>query len=181
MLKWTMATLLVALVVPIAALADGAAPTPASTANQICQQARTSMGTGLFGQTYGTNANKSNAFGKCVAKNAGAAQQDVSNATKTCKAEQADPNFATSHGGKTFAQFYGANTAKGKGSSANAFGKCVSKAASNSAANQAAASTAAAKSCKAALKASATDFAAKYGTGHNAFGKCVSATSKPTK
>jgi hypothetical protein len=176
-----MATLLVALIVPMAALADTATPTPASTANQICQQARTSMGAALFTQTYGTNASKANAFGKCVAKNAGAAQQDVSNAAATCKAEQSDPNFATSHGGKTFDQYYGANSAKGKGAGANAFGKCVSKSVANSATKQADASTSAAKSCKAALKASASDFAAKYGTGRNAFGKCVSAASKSTK
>jgi len=28
----------------------------------------------------------------------------VANAAKTCKAEQADPNFAAAHGGKTFDQ-----------------------------------------------------------------------------
>jgi len=39
------------------------------------------------------------------------------------------------------------------------------------------ATVAAAKTCKAALKASATDFATKYGKGSNAFGKCVAATA----
>ena len=56
-------------------------------------------------------------------------------------------------------------------------GKCVSQAVSKSVAAQAKATVAAAKTCKAALKASATDFASKYGTGRNAFGKCVSATA----
>ena len=180
MLKLTMMAVLVALIVPVAALADGT-PTTASTANQICKQAKTSMGAALFAQTYGTNASKSNAFGKCVAKNSAAAQQDVSNAAKTCKAEQADANFAASHGGKTFTQFYGTNVSKGKGTVANAFGKCVSQSASASADAQAKTATGAAKSCKAALKASATDFAKSYGSGHNAFGKCVAAASKPTK
>ena len=72
------------------------------------------------------------AFGKCVS---GKAKDDLSednadkvNAAKECKAEQADPNFAASHEGKTFDEFYGTNTPnpKGKGGGKNAFGKCVS-------------------------------------------------------
>ena len=110
--------------------------------------------------------------------NAATAKQDVTNASKTCTSQQADPNFAATHGGKTFEQFYGNNTSKGKGSAENAFGKCVSQAVSKSVAAQAKTLTTAAKSCKAALKASATNFAAKYGTGRDAFGKCVAATSK---
>lgn len=166
----------VALAAPVAAFADGT-PTPASTANQICKAAQTQMGA-LFATTYGTNASKSNAFGQCVKKNTAAAQQDVTNAAKTCTAQQSDPNFAAAHGGKTFNQFYGDNTSKGKGASANAYGKCVSQAVHAAAAARAAALTTAAKTCKAARKASATDFAKAWGTGANAFGKCVSATAK---
>jgi hypothetical protein len=177
MMRKLMLFVLVALAVPVAALATGT-PTAASTANQICKLAQTSMGATLFAQTYATNASKTDAFGKCVAKNAPTAKQDISNASKTCTAQQADPNFAATHGGKTFEQFYGNNTSKGKGSAANAFGKCVSQAVSKSVAAQAKTLTTAAKSCKAALKASATDFAAKYGTGRDAFGKCVATTSK---
>jgi hypothetical protein len=55
---------LVALVAPVAAFAD-APPSPAQTANAMCAAAKTSMGAS-FATTYGTNANKSNAFGKCV-------------------------------------------------------------------------------------------------------------------
>jgi hypothetical protein len=165
----------VALAAPVAAFADGA-PTPYTVANQICKQAQASLLAADFAKAYGTNATRSNAFGKCVAAHASAATQDVSNAAKTCKTQQADTNFAATHDGKTFDQVYGAS--KGKSSGANAFGKCVSQAASAAAATQAAAVTSAAKSCKAALKASAKDFAAKYGTGRNAFGKCVAATSK---
>ena len=168
---------IVALLAPVAALAD-TTPTPASTANALCKQAQTSMGAALFGQTYGTTADRSNAFGKCVSKNASNAQRDVTNAATTCKAQQADSNFAASHGGKTFDQYYGSSGSKGKGSSANAYGKCVSQAVSNAVKSQSTALTTAAKTCKAALKASATDFAAKYGTGRNAVGKCVSATAK---
>ena len=167
----------VALAAPVAAFADGA-PTPYSVANQICKQAQATMLAADFAKAYGTNATRSNAFGKCVAAHAVAATQDVSNAAKTCKTQQADTNFATAHDGKTFNQFYGSTTSQGKSSGANAFGKCVSQAASAAAATQAAAVTSAAKSCKAALKASAKDFATKYGTGRNAYGKCVAATSK---
>jgi hypothetical protein len=170
----TMLLLLVAaaLVAPVAAFADGA-PTPASTANKICKTAQAAMGAKLFSQTYGANA-----FGKCVAKNASAAKADVTNAAKTCKAQQADVNFAASHDGKTFDQFYGGNASKGKGADANAYGKCVSQAVSASVAAQVKATTAAAKTCKAALKANAASFASTYGSDRNAFGKCVATVSK---
>jgi hypothetical protein len=160
-----------ALAGPIAASADGTpAPTPASTANHICKLAQTSMGT-LFGQTYAT-------FGKCVSKNTAAGTQDVNNAAKTCKAQQADPNFAATHDGNTFDQYYGGNASKGKGADANAYGKCVSKTVSAAAGAQAAALTKAAKTCRAARAASTAAFATAWGTGRSAFGKCVAATTK---
>lgn len=168
---------IVALLAPVAALAD-TTPTPAATANALCKQAQTTMGATLFGQTYGTTADRSNAFGKCVSKNASTAQNDVTNAAATCKAQQADPNFAASHDGKTFDQFYGSNTSKGKGAGANAYGKCVSQTVSAAVKTQSASLTTAAKTCKASLKADAAAFAAKYGSGRNALGKCVSATAK---
>jgi hypothetical protein len=173
----TLLSMVAALVAPVAGFA-AAAPSPSSTASRICKQAQTSMGVTLFAQTYGTTASRSNAFGKCVSKNAAAAKQDVSNASKTCGSQQADTNFASTHGGKTFDQFYGSNTSKGKGSAANAFGKCVSLAVSNSVAAQAQTLTTAAKSCKTALKASATAFAGTYGSARDAFGKCVAAAAK---
>jgi hypothetical protein len=163
---------LVALVVPVAAFASGT-PSAASTANSLCKQAQTAMGTTLFAQTYATNTSKSNGFGKCASrKNTVKAQQIVSNAAKTCTAQQSDTSFSTTHNGMSFVQFYGAS--KGKNSAANAYGKCVSAAVSNAVSAQAKVTAAAAKSCKAALKASATAFAAKYGT----FGKCVALASK---
>ena len=82
-----------------------------------------------FANTYGTNPNKRNAFGKCVSKKAqekeAAAderdQQDATefkNAAKECDAERdADPD--------AFATDYGTNANK-----SNAFGKCVSEKAS---------------------------------------------------
>ena len=173
MRKFMLLFSLVALAAPLAAFADSA-PTPAQTANAICAASKTSMGADAFKQSYGTNATKSNAWGKCVAKNAKTAQQDVANANASCKAQQADVNFASTHGGKSFDQFYGKT---GKGSPANAFGKCVSQAVQSAVAVQAKASAAALKSCKAALKADKTAFAAKYGAGHDALGKCVAAAS----
>jgi len=177
MRKLIFVVLLVALAAPIAAFADGA-PTPASTANQICKQAQKQMDPTLFAQTYAPKGPTASAFGKCVSANASKAQQDVSDATKTCKAEQADPNFPASHDGKTFDQFYGSNTSKGKGASANAYGKCVSRAVSRSVSAQSKSLATAAKTCKAVKKNDPTGFAGKYGSGKNALGKCVATTSK---
>ena len=167
------------LAAPVAASAE-TAPTPGSPAQQ-CRTERAGMGVAAFKQTYGTNKNRSNAFGKCVSKRAKAAQvadqQAGSNAAQRCRSEQADPTFAATHGNKTFEQFYGTNP-NGK----NAFGKCVSqhaKATSDTAQQaQVAADVTAAKQCKAERSTLGRDaFAAKYGTNRNrrnAFGKCVS-------
>ncbi len=167
------------LAAPVAASADPT-PTPGSPAQQ-CRTERAGMGVAAFKATYGTNRNRSNAFGKCVSKRARAAQlaaqQAAPSAAQTCRSEQADPTFAASHGNKTFEQFYGTN-ANGK----NAFGKCVSQhAKARSDATQQAQVTAdvsAAKQCKTERSTLGRDaFAVKYGTNHNrrnAFGKCVS-------
>jgi hypothetical protein len=161
-------------VVPVAALADGSAQ---QSAEKQCRAERTAMGTATFKQTYGTNANRSNAFGKCVSKHAKAnakieanAQQ---NASQQCKAERsADP--------AAFAQTYGTGK-NGK----NAFGKCVSQKAKAQAKaeehSQQQAEINAAKQCKAERALDPTAFANKYGTNHNkrnAFGKCVSQKAK---
>jgi hypothetical protein len=80
-----------------------------------------------FAETYGTNANRRNAFGKCVSKKAReneaeADQEDAEeatafkNAAKECAAER------ESLGADAFKEAYGTN-ANGR----NAFGKCVSK------------------------------------------------------
>ena len=79
-----------------------------------------------FDQVYGTNAKKSNAFGKCVSGKVSEQQAedaaDLQNASQQCRAERSDPNFAAGHDGKTFQEFYGTNRNK-----KNAFGKCVSR------------------------------------------------------
>jgi hypothetical protein len=166
-----------ALLIPVAALADDSTPSPSAVASSMCKQLQTTMGA-TFAATYGTNGSKANAFGKCVSKNAAAAQQDVSNAAKTCKAQQADAGFAAAHGGKTFDQFYGTNAGKGKGAGSNAFGKCVSALAKQSSQAQTTAVVSAAKACKSAMKSDPSGFATKYGKAKNAFGKCVAATAK---
>ena len=147
-------------------------PNPA----QLCKQQRTAMGEAAFKALYGTNANKSNAFGKCVSKQAKAVEDAQDEAAQKCRAEQNDPNFAASHGGKTFEQFYGTNK-NGK----NAFGKCVSQQTKTEAAEQQQATLNAAKACKAERAANPTAFRNKYGTNKNksnAFGKCVSQKAK---
>jgi hypothetical protein len=79
-----------------------------------------------FRDKYGTNANKKNAFGKCVSKNAKAERQqqdeddaaeaeDTTNAAQECDTERSADKQA-------FEDKYGTNHNK-----KNAFGKCVSQ------------------------------------------------------
>jgi hypothetical protein len=94
-------------------------------ASQECRAER-SADAQAFAETYGTNANKRNAFGKCVSQKAReneaeADEQDqqeateLKNAAKECAAERnADA--------QAFAETYGTNANK-----KNAFGKCVSQ------------------------------------------------------
>jgi len=154
---------------------DPAATTP--TASQQCKTERSQMGKDVFKATYGTNKNKSNAFGKCVSKRTNATEDAAAeahtNAAKTCKAEEtADPAaFKTKYG-------------SGKNGS-NAYGKCVSQTAKAATTaevkDEVKTEVSAAKSCKAERSADAAAFKAKYGTNKNksnAFGKCVSKTAK---
>jgi hypothetical protein len=163
------------LAVPAVALADSSDGTTTSPA-QACKHLRTGMGTTAFKAAYGTNANRSNAFGKCVSKQTRAQESDRSSAAKQCKAEQADASFAAGHGGKTFAQVYGTNK-----NGRNAFGRCVSKQAEQTQEDRTDATVNAARTCKAERRSLGSDaFAKKYATtkGRSAFGKCVSATAK---
>jgi hypothetical protein len=163
MLKWIISVLAVtALVVPVAALADDAAPAPATVASQICKQLKSSPST--FALTYGS---KPNALGKCISAQSKTASQDVSNAAKTCKAAQAaDP--------AAFATQYGTNGKAGsKGAGKNALGKCISAAVNKSVSSQVAKIKGAGAQCKAALKSDAAAFATAYGSSKGAFAKCV--------
>lgn len=168
----TMLTLAGTLAFAVPASADTPAPsTPdkAPSAQSLCSEERTKMGRTVFADTYGTNKNKSNAFGKCVSKrnasSTAAEKAAKTNAAKACKKEEADNPTA-------FAAKYGT----GK-NGANAYGKCVSgKAKAEHAAkvNQETKDNVnAAKSCKAERKSNPAAFKAS-----NAFGKCVSAKAK---
>jgi hypothetical protein len=110
-----------------------------SSPSQLCKAERAAAnfaathGGKTFAQFYATNKKTSNAFGRCVALKAKAKAttstttqtatqtQSSTSASSTCAAERADANFAATHGGKTFAQFYGTNA-----NDNNAFGQCVS-------------------------------------------------------
>ena len=102
-----------------------------SNAARECRDERgdTEASREAFRNKYGTNANKKNAFGKCVSQKAKAkrAEQDAAdkaeakartNAAEECDAERGD----TQQSHKAFEDEYGAN-----GNKKNAFGKCVSQ------------------------------------------------------
>ena len=106
---------------------------------------------------------------------------DASNPASTCKSQRNGSNFAASHNGQTFTQFYGTNRGKGRGAGANAFGKCVSTVAmhkvesdgKDSAKSHDKDSANPAMTCKAMQANDLAHFQTAYGTRPNAFGKCV--------
>jgi hypothetical protein len=145
-------------------------PTPADKAASVkqCSTERTAMGAPAFKLLYGTNANKSNAFGKCVSKLAQQNAKNQANAAAQCRTERdADP--------AAFAAKYGTGKKHG-----NAFGNCVSGKAKAAAAQQVQATDNAAKACWTERKADPAAFKTKYGNANksNAFGKCVSGKVK---
>lgn len=115
----------------------------------------------------------------CVKAQRALRDQNVVNAAKACLADKDDANFAASHGGKTFDQFYGSNGANGKGKSdsdgnGNAFGKCVSGKANGKTAEQQTAQTNAATKCRTPEMKALTGASKQYKN----FGACVSAQAK---
>jgi hypothetical protein len=83
-----------AIVVPSAFAAD---PTPAEFKNaaKYCKALRTSKGVEAFNAQYGTNANKKNAYGKCVSSTAKAKagkREDAAEAKAAadCKKQKAE-------------------------------------------------------------------------------------------
>ena len=102
---------------------SAAAPGQSADKNaaKACKAERATMGVQAFNEKYGTNANKKNAFGKCVSGKEKKAEEAETaeareNAAKKCKAERETMGVAA------FKEKYGTNANK-----ANAFGKCVSK------------------------------------------------------
>lgn len=163
---WIVCVALAALAVPAVSPA-AVSQTDFKNAAKFCKALRADMGVNTFRQTFGTNKNKRNAYGKCVSKHARTLDEVHSDAVKQCKTERAaDP--------AAFAAKYGSNK-NGK----NALGKCVSQAERELKAAVADEIENAAKECKAERKADPGAFASKYGTNankRNAFGKCVSKT-----
>jgi hypothetical protein len=170
MRKLILGAALAALAVPAVSFAQASTTTSTTpSAESQCSQQRTAIGKTAFGDLYGTNANKSNAFGKCVSARAKANSQAKSDATNACRTEQTADATA-------FKAKYGT----GK-SGNNAYGKCVSANAKTQSAATQKATISAAKSCKAERTSDPAAFKAKYGTNankSNAYGKCVSAKAK---
>jgi hypothetical protein len=156
-----------ALALPGAAVA-AAAPkhvTATDLATAGCKTEKHAMGTKLFKRTYAARST-ARAMKTCVAKTVPAAEGELKNAAKDCKAERAaDP--------AAFSEKYGTNKNK-----KNAYGKCVSSKAKDAAEATAQDRANAAKTCKALKKDDPAAFEQAYGTKKNAFGKCVSATAK---
>jgi hypothetical protein len=164
------------LALPAVSLGDEPTRTDRANAAKECKSLRAAMGAENFANTYGTGrSRKRNALGKCVSRLAReeAAERRAARrkAMSDCRAEQSDPNFAATHEGKSFDEFYGSGRNR-----SNAFGKCVSTKARE---NKQAADEAdqrrlnAARACRAEQRADPQQFATDYGTRSNAFGKCV--------
>jgi hypothetical protein len=158
------------LALPALAVA-GSPPSPADRAAAVkqCSTLRTAMGVPAFKLLYGTTATRSNAFGKCVSRNASQNAQGRANAAAQCTTERnADPT--------AFAAKYGNGTKH-----RNAFANCVSSTAKAAAAARVDATKNAAKACWTERQPDPAAFKAKYGTNankSNAFGKCVSGKVK---
>jgi hypothetical protein len=160
-----------ALAIPAFAVAGTPSSADHAAAVKQCSTERTAMGAPAFRLLYGTNANRSNAYGKCVSKLAQQNAKNQSNAAAACRTERAaDAN--------AFAAKYGTGKKH-----ANAFGNCVSQTAKAAAKAQQQATTNAAKACWTERKADPAAFKDHYGTNankSNAFGKCVSSKVKHT-
>jgi len=176
--RFMIVSLLAALVVPAVSFAV-AAPTgqDRENASRTCKALRASLGDAIFKQTYGTvQSDRRNAFGKCVSQWARSEKLNRQAAQTACEAEKADPNFAATHGGKSFDQFYGNGP-----NFANALKRCISLKTRAAAAEAKSDTVNAAKQCKAERALGAPAFRAKYGKNsndRNAFGKCVSTLAK---
>lgn len=176
--RFLIAVLLGSLVATATAFAANPTGQDRENGARACKALRASMGEALFKQSYGTpQSNFENAFGKCVSRWAHTEQQARLAARAACTAEQNDPNFAATHGGKTFQQFYGTGP---KG--ANAFSRCVSSKARATVAEARQDTVKAARQCRAERASMGVPaFRAEYGLNRNdrnAFGKCVSKLAK---
>ena len=95
MRRVVVACLLVAAVAAPAGLAADPTPADFKNAAKYCKALRTSKGVEAFNTQYGTNANKKNAYGKCVSSTskAKAEKREDAGPAKTaadCKKQKAD-------------------------------------------------------------------------------------------
>lgn len=155
-----------AVLVPVAASAG----TGSTSARADCAKVRAAMGAAAFSQAYAT-------FGACVSRYAPIEQQVTSSANATCTAQQADPDFAATHGGKTFDQFYGSGKKE-----RNAFNNCLSIVAKANRQAEQQGRMNPARTCRAIrTELGVSLFDLSYGKNRNdrnAFGKCVSSTAR---
>jgi hypothetical protein len=158
------------------ALADNPTPTPEQVASHTCVNQLHDWGVSAFKNFYGDGPKKQHAMRNCKGKHEDNGEDMVNNAAKQCKAEQADPNFAASHDGMTFDQFYGTNH-----NDKNSFGKCVSRKVHEAQDQEDENDQNAAQQCRAERNPNPDAFRDHYGTNKNkknAFGKCVSQKAK---
>jgi hypothetical protein len=153
-------------------------PNAADRANAVrdCRALRESMGLATFRTTYGTaQANRMNAFGRCVSQWTREEQENRLNALQDCREERG----TTPASQAAFNETYGGNE-----NARNAFGKCVS---SKNRAERGAdrqATLNAARQCRedrgttAESRAAFNDTYGENENDRNAFGKCVSALAR---
>lgn len=155
----------VAVLAPVTALAGTSSP----SARSDCAKLRATMGPTAFSQAYAN-------FGACVSAYAPIEQQLTGGAEATCTAQQADLNFAATHSGKTFDQYYGSGT-----NNQNAFANCVKIVAKANRQAEQQARLNPARTCSALrTQLGASLFNLSFGKNandRNAFGKCVSTTA----
>jgi hypothetical protein len=165
MRRLILAFVVVAVAAPVAALAG----TSSTSARSDCAQLRAAMGTAAFSKAYST-------FGACVSAYTPIERQLTSGAQATCTAQQADPDFAATHGGKTFDQYYGT----GK-KAQNPFANCAKIVTKTVRKTEQQERMNPARTCRGLrTQLGVALFRMSYGKNkndRNAFGKCVSATA----
>jgi hypothetical protein len=114
MIRKLFAVSLVAVAAVPAAFAQTSSRDVHASASRQCIAVRTKIGPVSFGHTFAS-------FGSCVSALTPLTRQNANTAAASCRSERADASFSATHGGKTFARFYGAGSAN-----KNAFGRCVS-------------------------------------------------------
>jgi hypothetical protein len=164
---WLTVGVLTAMALPATAVALSSSDF--KNAAKYCKAVRAELSVTTFKQTYGTNKHKSNAYAKCVSKQARVEHANHSNAVSDCRDERSQDATA-------FNQNYGSGH-----NGANAFGKCVSQKSKAASKDEQEATVNAARACRTERSQGAKAFKDNYGTNRNksnAFGKCVSQKAK---